>query len=139
MGDRVVSVIPYIVTVSHAEAMRAGRDSYLVATLNRIPMLSYMVSCGPREGVPANVGARRDSRTSGSRTSGFPHRRPDASAISPLKNAIMISTTKSSAFYGRHRGRPLLLQQAAMRKVPFLTCSDRLLILGNTWQDLENG
>ncbi len=38
---------------------------------------------------------------------GHCHRAP----TSPLTSAKMISTTGSSAFYGRHGGRPLLLQQ----------------------------
>ena len=44
-----------------------GRVSYLVRTPNRIPILRSMVSRGPREGIPANVGARMNFRTSGHR------------------------------------------------------------------------
>jgi len=41
-----------------------GRDSYLVPTLSRIPILRSTGSSGPREGIHAQVGARRESRTS---------------------------------------------------------------------------
>ncbi len=58
--------------LDHSEGV-LGRDSYLVPTLNRIPILRSMVPSGPREGIPVNVGARRDSRTSGP---GVPRARP---------------------------------------------------------------
>ena len=41
-----------------------GRDSYLVPTLSRIPILRFMSPGATLERIPTNVGARRDSRTS---------------------------------------------------------------------------
>ena len=60
-----------------------GRDSYLVPTLSRIPILHSMGSSGPQEGISANVGARRDSRTS-RRYRFLPPKGEDAAGGCPL-------------------------------------------------------
>ncbi len=41
-----------------------GRDSYLVPVLSEMANPHSISSSGPRERIPADVGARRDSRTS---------------------------------------------------------------------------
>ena len=59
-----------------------GRDSHLVPTLSRIPILRFMSPGATRERIPPKVGARRDSRTS--RILLVLFRRPAVDARSPV-------------------------------------------------------
>ena len=63
-----------------------GRDSYLVPTLNRIPILRSMVT---------KRSTGRDSRKGGCEK-GFSHQRPDASAMRevPLLDTLYYSDTE---------------------------------------------